>query len=208
MVDLGTLATYVAVVLGLMLIPGPAVLLVLARATTGGRRIGVATGLGIATGDLVHTLMATFGLSVILATSALAFSIVKYLGVGYLFYLGIRAFLEKSTSPDLPAAQAIGAARAFRQAVVTEMLNPKTALFFLAFLPQFVHPERGSGIAQFAELGFVFVVLSVAYTVMIAAIAGSFGRWLVGHPEIGRWQGKVIGAIYISLGLRLALQER
>lgn len=130
MVDLGTLATYVAVVLGLMLIPGPAVLLVLARATTGGRRIGVATGLGIATGDLVHTLMATFGLSVILATSALAFSIVKYLGVGYLFYLGIRAFLEKSTSPDLPAVPAIGAARAFRQAVVTEMLNRRQRCSF------------------------------------------------------------------------------
>ncbi|MET0749024.1 MAG: LysE family translocator [Rhizobium sp.] len=208
MVDLGTLATYAIVVLGLMLIPGPAVLLVLARATTGGRRIGVATGLGIATGDLIHTVMATFGLSVILATSAVAFSIVKYAGVAYLLYLGVRALLEKAAPLDMPAAPAIGAGKAFRQAILTEMLNPKTALFFLAFLPQFVHPEKGSGIAQFAELGIVFVVLSIAYTFMIAAIAGAFGRWLARHPSIGRWQGKVIGAIYLSLGLRLALQQR
>jgi threonine/homoserine/homoserine lactone efflux protein len=208
LVDLGTLVTYAVVVLGLMLVPGPAVLLVLARATTGGRRIGVATGLGIATGDLIHTLMATFGLSVILATSAVAFSIVKYAGVAYLLYLGVRALLEKSAPLNMPAAPAISAGRAFRQAILTEMLNPKTALFFLAFLPQFVHPERGSGIAQFAELGIVFVLFSIAYTFMIAAIAGSFGRWLARHPAIGRWQGKVIGAIYLSLGLRLALQQR
>ena len=208
MVDLATLATYVVVVIGLMLIPGPAVLLVLARATTGGRRIGIATGLGIATGDLIHTLMATFGLSVILATSALAFSIVKYLGVGYLLYLGIRALLEKPASLDMPAVAAISEARAFRQAVLAEMLNPKTALFFLAFLPQFVHPENGAGIFQFAQLGIVFVVLSIVYTMIIATVAGAFARWLARHPAIGRWQSKVIGVIYISLGLRLAMQQR
>jgi threonine/homoserine/homoserine lactone efflux protein len=208
MIDSATLATYILVVLGLMLIPGPAVLLVLARATTGGRSIGIAAGLGIATGDLVHTIMATFGLSAILATSAVAFSIVKYAGVAYLVYLGVRALFEKTGHLDLPTTRPIAAGKAFRQAIVAEILNPKTALFFLAFLPQFVHPANGPIILQFAELGIVFVILSVAYTSMVAAAAGSFGRWLKRNPGIGRWQGKVVGAVYVGLGLRLALQER
>ncbi len=139
--------------LGLFLIPGPAVLLVLARSVTGGPRVGVATGFGIALGDLVHTAMATFGLSAVLMTSALAFSIVKYAGVIYLIVLGVRALFEKNDDLHLPAAQPVDPRRAFRQAIWAEMLNPKTALFFLAFLPQFVHPGHGSAVAQFATLG-------------------------------------------------------
>jgi threonine/homoserine/homoserine lactone efflux protein len=208
MIDTATLATYVLVVMGLMLIPGPAVLLVLVRATTGGRSIGFASGLGIATGDLVHTIMATFGLSAILATSALAFSIVKYAGVAYLVYLGLKAITEKSGRLDLPTTRPISAGKAFRQAILAEILNPKTALFFLAFLPQFVHPANGPAILQFAELGIIFVLLSVSYTAVIALAAGSFGRWLQRTPGIGRWQNKVVGAVYVGLGLRLALQDR
>jgi len=208
MIDIETLLTYGLVVIGLMLVPGPAVLLVLARATSGGRQIGFATGLGIATGDLIHTIMATFGLSVILATSALAFSLVKYAGVAYLVYLGVKAILEKSGPLTLSTARSIGMRQAFRQAVLAEILNPKTALFFLAFLPQFVHPDNGPALLQFAELGLVFVILSILYTALIAIGAGAFGRWLARHPGIGRWQGKVIGAVYLSLGARLALQQR
>ena len=116
MIDLKTLVTYAAVVLGLFLIPGPAVLMTVGRAASGGRRVGVATGLGVATGDLGHAAMATFGLSALLMTSALAFQIVKYAGVAYLIYLGIRAFMEKSGSFDIPSSGAITASRAFRQA--------------------------------------------------------------------------------------------
>jgi threonine/homoserine/homoserine lactone efflux protein len=208
MIDAGTLVTYALVVLGLFLIPGPAVLLVLARATSSGRRVGVATGLGIATGDLVHTVTATFGLSAVLMTSALAFSIVKFAGAAYLVYLGLRAFFDKPEALDLPRARAMGAPRAFRQAVLAEMLNPKTAVFFLAFLPQFVHPENGPAIMQFALLGLLFVAMSAAYTSLIAVAAGSFGGWLARHRRVMRWQGKVVGAIYLGLGIRLALQER
>ncbi|HET7883813.1 MAG TPA: LysE family translocator [Acetobacteraceae bacterium] len=208
MIDGATLAAYMLVVLGLFLIPGPAVLLVLARGMTGGRGVGIATGLGIATGDLAHTIMATLGLSAVLATSALAFNLVKYVGAAYLVYLGIRAICEKSGSLDMPAARRVGAWLAYRQAVLAEMLNPKTALFFLAFLPQFVHPGRGSSLMQFAELGCVFVVMSAAYTSLLALGAGSLGRWLARHRGIGRWQGKIVGAIYLSLGVRLAAQHR
>jgi len=150
------------------LIPGPAVLLVLARSISGGRRVGIATGLGIALGDLAHTAMATFGLSAVLMTSAFAFSIVKYAGVAYLIVLGIRALFEKSDDLHLASARPVEAHRAFRQAILAEILNPKTALFFLAFLPQFVRPEHGSVVMQFSILGLTFVAMSAVYTSLIA----------------------------------------
>lgn len=208
MIDAKNLASYTLVVLGLFLIPGPAVLLTLARSIGSGRRVGVATGLGIATGDAIHSLMATLGLSAVLATSALAFSLVKYAGGLYLIYLGIRAFLEKAESLHLPAARPIGAGQAYRQGILSEVLNPKTALFFLAFLPQFVHPENGAAIPQFAELGVIFVMMSAVYTSLLAAGAGYVGRWLTRHSSIGRWQGKIIGTVYVGLGVRLALEKR
>ncbi|WOH85017.1 LysE family translocator [Bradyrhizobium sp. BEA-2-5] len=208
MIDITTLLTYAAVVLGLFLIPGPAVLLVLARSVTGGARVGVATGFGIALGDLVHTAMATFGLSAVLMTSALAFSVVKYAGVIYLIVLGVRALFEKNDELDLPAAQPVDPRRAFRQAIWAEMLNPKTALFFLAFLPQFVHPGHGSAVAQFATLGLIFVVMSAVYTSLLALAAGQISPWIRRHRSIGQWQGRVVGTIYIALGVRLAFQER
>jgi threonine/homoserine/homoserine lactone efflux protein len=208
MINAGTVVTFMIVVLGLFLVPGPAVLLTLARATSGGRRVGIATGLGIAAGDLVHTTMATLGLSAVLMTSALAFNVVKYAGVAYLVYLGIRAFFEKAEALNLPETRRMDVPRAFRQAVLTEMLNPKTALFFLALLPQFVHPENGPAIAQFAWLGLIFVVMSAAYTSLIALGAGAVAHWLSRHRNVGRWQGKIVGTIYLGLGVRLALQER
>jgi threonine/homoserine/homoserine lactone efflux protein len=208
MIDLHTLAAYVAVVFGLFLIPGPAVLMVLSRSASGGRKVGIATGLGVATGDLVHAGMATFGLSAILMTSALAFEVVKYAGVAYLVYLGIKAFLEKSDALAMPRGSAVAAPRAFRQAILAEMLNPKTALFFLAFLPQFVHAENGSPILQLAVLGLIFAVMSAIYTSLIALGGGAFARLISRHRGIGRWQGKVTGVIYLGLGARLALQER
>ena len=208
MVDAHTLIAFALVTLGLFLIPGPAVLLVLARGMSGGRSVGLATGLGIASGDFLHTVMATLGLSAVLMTSALAFNLVKFVGAAYLIYLGLRAFFEKPSSIELPSASRIAPAKAFRQAVLAELLNPKTALFFLAFLPQFVHPERGATIGQFAELGGVFVIMSALYTALIATGAGAVGRWLERHKGIGRWQGKFVGSIYLSLGIKLSLEQR
>lgn len=208
MIHFDTLLTYVAVVLGLFLIPGPAVLLVLARSSVGGHRVGIATGLGIATGDMLHTAMATLGLSAVLMTSALAFSLVKYAGAAYLIYLGIRALMERGKDLRLAQSRLIDAPLAFRQAVLAELLNPKTALFFLAFLPQFVHSERGSVVSQLAVLGLVFVIMSAIYTALIALAAGQVAGWLTRHRSIGRWQGRVIGVIYLGLGVRMALQQR
>lgn len=208
MLDGVTLLTYATVVFGLFLIPGPAVLLVLARATSGGRRVGVSTGLGIACGDLIHTAMATVGLSAVLMTSATAFSVVKWLGVTYLGYLGIRAFMEGSKELRLDFARCVNAPLAFRQAVVAEVLNPKTAIFFLAFLPQFVRTDRGGAPLQLAMLGLVFVAMSAVYISLIALAASWVGTWLSNHRRVGRWQGRVVGTVYIAVGVRLALEER
>ncbi|WP_157014275.1 LysE family translocator [Mesorhizobium xinjiangense] len=209
MIDPTTLIAYVAIVLGFVFIPGPATLLTVARATSSGTRVGIATGAGIAAGDVVHTFMAIVGISAVIAASALLFSIIKYIGAAYLVYLGIRAILDRTpVNPAAGGALPISAGKAFRQAILTEVLNPKTALFFLAFLPQFVRPENGSVVLQLTVLGVVFVLLGLVSTVIFAVCAGRLGTLLRRHPVVLRWQGPVIGSVYCALAARLALQER
>lgn len=209
MIDQPTLITYVAIVLGFVFIPGPATLLTVARATTSGTRVGIATGAGITVGDIVHTLLAIVGVSAIIATSAVLFSIIKYLGAAYLVYLGIKAIIEKSpTSLGGKGQLPITAPQAFRQAVLAELLNPKTALFFLAFLPQFVKPENGAVIIQLSILGVLFAFIGLFSTVVFAVSAGSLGNFLRRSPKVLKWQGKIVGSIYCALGIRIALQER
>lgn len=209
MIDQPTLITYVAIVLGFVFIPGPATLLTVARATTSGTRVGIATGAGITVGDIVHTLLAIIGVSAIIATSAVLFSIIKYMGAAYLVYLGIKAIIEKSpTSLGGKGQLPITAPQAFRQAVLAELLNPKTALFFLAFLPQFVKPENGAVIIQLSILGGLFALIGFFSTIVFAVSAGSLGNFLRRNPKVLKWQGKIVGSIYCTLGIRLALQER
>lgn len=208
MIDWTTLITYNAIVLGFVFIPGPATLLTVARATSSGTKVGIATGVGIAAGDVVHTFMAIIGISAVIAASATLFSIVKYLGAAYLVYLGIQAILAKTPSDPTARALPITAQKAFRQAILAEVLNPKTALFFLAFLPQFVRPENGSVALQLMVLGIVFVLMGLLSTVAFAASAASLGNFLRRNPVVLKWQGKVVGGIYCALGVRLALQER
>jgi threonine/homoserine/homoserine lactone efflux protein len=208
MLDLSTLGTFVAVVLGLFLIPGPAVLLVLTRTVHGGRKAGILTGLGIAVGDFIHTLGASVGLSALLMTSALAFNAVKFVGAAYLVYLGIRALREKQASAHMPAVAPVSASKAFFQAIPAEVLNPKTALFFLAFLPQFVRPEHGSTFLQFTTLGLIFVGMSALYTTLIVLTIRPLGKFVKRLTWLTRWQNKIIGVLFISLGLRVATQTR
>ncbi|MCK1493245.1 LysE family translocator [Bradyrhizobium sp. 180] len=208
MIDLTTLITYIIIVLGFVFIPGPATLLTMARAASSGTKVGIATGAGIAAGDIVHTMMAIVGLSAIIATSAFLFSIVKYAGAAFLIYLGIRAMLEKPPLGISARTLAITAGQAFRQAIVAEVLNPKTALFFLAFLPQFVRSDNGPVVLQLAILGAIFVLLGLVSTVVFAVGAGRLGNLVRRHPAIVRWQGKLVGAVYCAVGVRLALQER
>ena len=208
MIDQATLITYLIILLGFVFIPGPAVILTLARASASGTRIGLATGAGIAIGDLIHTAMAVLGLSAIILTSAFLFNLIKYLGAAYLVYLGIRAILEKPQISVGVGSSGLTAAQALRQAVVAEVLNPKSALFFLAFLPQFVRPENGSVAQQLTTLGVLFVLMGLLSTVVVAFGAGWVGGFLRRNPAVLRWQGKVVGGIYLALGVRLALQEK
>lgn len=213
MIEPATLAAFMAVVLGLFLVPGPAVLLVLTRTAQGGRSVGVATGAGIATGDLIHTVLAAVGLSALLMTSSLAFSVVKLCGAGYLLWLGVRAFMERpavasASATPAPVAPAIRASKAFWQAIPAELLNPKTALFFLAFMPQFVHAEHGHALAQFLILGGVFSAMSIVYSGLLALAAVPIGRAARRLVWLQRWKGKLIGAIFIGLGVRVAFQRQ
>ncbi len=208
MIDQPTLITYLAVLLGFVFIPGPAVLLTLARASTSGTRVGLATGLGIAAGDVIHTAMAVLGISAVLMTSAVLFSIVKYLGAAYLVYLGLKAIFEKVEPHQPTTTVGLSPKAAFRQAVLAEVLNPKSAMFFLAFLPQFVQPQNGAVALQLTILGILFVAMGLLSTVTVAFAAGGVGRFLRRNPAVLRWQGKVVGGIYCALGVRLALQER
>ncbi len=208
MLDPDQLLIYIGVVAVLLVVPGPAVILTLARSISGGARTGVATGAGIAIGDILHTLAAVIGLSAILMTSSLAYEIVRFLGAAYLIYLGIVALLERTGDLNVPNMPPIDPGRAFRQAVIIEILNPKTALFFLAFLPQFTDPTSGAVWIQLLILGTIFVVMGFAFTSLLALGAARTSKWIGRHSSIGRWQGKFIGGIYIALGLQLAFQER
>ena len=208
MIDGVTLLTYLLVVLGFVFIPGPATLLTVTRATSSGTQVGIATGLGIACGDVIHTTMAVFGLSALIYASAFLFSLVKYAGAAYLVYLGLRAILAKAPAGLSLDSTRRSAAAAFKQAIIAEVLNPKTALFFLAFLPQFVRPENGAVQLQLAILGLILVALGLLSTVIFAIGAGRIGSILRRNPIVLRWQGRIVGAIYCALGVRLALQEK
>lgn len=208
MFDLSSIATFAAVVLGLFLIPGPAVLLVFSCTIQGGRKAGVMTGLGIATGDFVHTVFAAIGLSAVLMTSAHAFIVVKLIGAAYLIYLGLRAMFAKPADALRLNRAPLSPARAYWQAVPAEVFNPKTALFFLAFMPQFVDPGRGPVFFQFAVLGLIFVLMSSLYTTMIALLVRPLGCLVRNLSWLRRWQGKIVGTVFIALGLKVAVQRQ
>lgn len=208
MLELSTLSAFIVVVIGLFLIPGPAVFLTITRAAQGGHKTGIMTGLGIATGDLLHALLAAVGFSAILMTSAVAFNVVKFVGAAYLLYMGIRALIAKASTSEMPDVSHVSASRAYGHGILVEALNPKTALFFLAFFPQFVHPENGSTLAQFLMLGIIFVVMSIIYTTILAIGTGTIGRWMKRGSGFGRWGSKFVGLVYIGIGLRVVFQSR
>jgi threonine/homoserine/homoserine lactone efflux protein len=206
MSDLGTLAVFCAASLALAVVPGPAVLYIVAQSVHGGRRAGVVSALGIASGGLVHVLAAVIGLSAIVAASAEAFTAVKLLGAAYLVYLGIRTLMSRDDRIGGRAAEPT-LARTYRQGIVVNVLNPKTALFFLAFLPQFVDPD-GSTRAQLAVLGAIFVVIAFTSDLVWALVAGTAGTLLRRSRTFLRVQRYVSGTIFVGLGALAATAGR
>jgi threonine/homoserine/homoserine lactone efflux protein len=205
--DMQTLLSFLAAAVVLVILPGPGTAWIVAQAFAGGVRRGLLAGLGLEVATLLHALAAGLGLSALLATSALAYEVVKYLGAAYLIWLGIKAWRggEQAASPDAPAPEASGR-RVFLRSVLTGVLNPKVALFFLAFLPQFVHPERGWVWLQFIVLGALLAVVGFCNDIVLSLAVGRFRRRIAGGG--GRWMQRATGGLFIGLGLRLATQSR
>ena len=201
-----TLLLFALASFALIVIPGPNMLYILTRGISEGRRSAVVSALGVETGLLVHIGAAAVGLSALLASSAAAFNVVRYLGAAYLVYLGLRALLrrESAEGAGAPAPRA-SLRRAFRDGLIVNVLNPKVALFFLAFLPQFLDPALGSLAAQVFVLGAVFIVVAFALDMAVAFAAGALGGWLRRRPAFLRLQGRVAGGIYLVLGAGAAL---
>jgi len=208
----GTQHFWLFVVSGLLLniTPGQDTLYIVTRSVAQGRAAGLWSVLGISTGSVVHTLAAAFGLSAILATSAHAFTIVKLAGAGYLVYLGAKMLIERPA----PAAAGVeppprheSAWAIYRAAVLTNVLNPKVALFFLAFLPQFVAPQASSRVAAFLFLGAVFVFNGTLWCLVLVLGASALSRRLRRNAAGARRLRQATGAIFVGLGARLALQK-
>jgi threonine/homoserine/homoserine lactone efflux protein len=192
----------------LLLTPGPAVLYIVARSVAQGRAAGLVSVLGIHLGTIVHVAAAAVGLSALLVSSALAFAIVKYLGAAYLVWLGIRTFMAKDPDPDTPAVPTGSLRRAFRDGFVVNLFNPKTAIFFLAFLPQFVDPARGALHGQILVLGLTFMGLGLVSDGTFAVAAGTAGEFLRRSRRVLRFQRWFAGTSIIGLGVTAALAMR
>lgn len=203
-----TFMAFLVASIAIILAPGPAQALTLARSISDGKKAGIITAVGLNVGTIVHTLAAALGLSALLATSAIMFAFVKYLGAAYLFYLGAKALFLKGFEIKSANASSANLWQAFTRAVVTGILNPKVALFFLAFLPQFVDTQRGYVFLQFVVLGVVLAVLDIGYETVLATVAGTLTGWFTGNPELAVWRQRLMGAVLVGLGIRLAVLQR
>jgi threonine/homoserine/homoserine lactone efflux protein len=203
--EASTLVTFVIASAILVLIPGPAVLYIVSTGIGRGRRMALTSMLGIEAGTLFHVGAAAVGLSAVVANSVVAYSIVKYVGAGYLVYLGVKTLRERNHMGPLKIPGATSARVAFRRGVVVNILNPKVALFFLAFLPQFVIPSHGSVASQFVMLGLLFVAVAAVIDSVYAMTSGTIGALLTRNAGAARAQRRVAGVAYLALGASAAV---
>lgn len=192
----------------LALSPGPDNLFVLTLSATHGRRAGLFVVLGLCTGLAGHTLAVTAGLAALFATSATAFLVIKLLGAGYLFYLGIQALRPAPAARQTAAPAAHAPGVLYRRGIVMNLTNPKVSLFFLAFLPQFTRPELGNPALQSVQLAGLFMLATLLVFGAVAWFAGLIGERLRQHPGIERLLNRAAGLVFIGLALRLAFSQR
>jgi threonine/homoserine/homoserine lactone efflux protein len=207
MLDTHRFALFLAAALLLAVTPGPGIFYVLARTIGGGRREGVSSSFGTLAGGMVHVFAAAMGISAVLAASAVAFRTIKYAGAAYLVCMGLRMIRERNA--EMPAATSADVPRsgAFRQGVFTEVLNPKTALFFLSFIPQFIAPERGHVFLQFLLLGLTSVILNTSADLVVVMLAGPLGSKLKSSVRFRRGQRVASGSGMIALGVYVAAAD-
>lgn len=208
MPDVTTILAFVTAAIILLVIPGPAVLYVITRSTEQGTKAGLVSVCGIQAGTLVHAAAAALGVSAILMASAMAFAVLKYAGAGYLIYLGCKKlFGKKKTDADSKPLPPQSMKAIFWQGMVVNVLNPKCALFFFAFLPQFINPATGNVTGQVLLFGLLFTVLAFITDGSYALAAGRLGKWLKRNPHYLRLEAYISGLIYISLGLLTLLMQ-
>jgi threonine/homoserine/homoserine lactone efflux protein len=203
--DPSTLAVVAVASLALAIVPGPAVLYIVTRSLSQGRAAGLVSVAGIHVGTLVHVAAAAIGLSALLVRSALAFNLVKYAGAVYLIYLGVRLLFidDDAQATATPKTQSLR--RIFNQGIVVNVLNPKTALFFFAFLPQFVAPERGATSMQIFALGLVFMIVASTSDALYALLSSGLGARLRSRAHFARRQRLFSSGVYVALGISAAL---
>ncbi|HET7843811.1 MAG TPA: LysE family translocator [Xanthomonadales bacterium] len=208
MPPLESLAAFVVAGIVLNLVPGPDVLYIVGRSLAQGRAAGIVSCLGIAAGCLVHVAAATLGLSALMLALPHAYDVVRWGGAAYLVWIGAKLLLAKSSRLDVAEPAPVPLGRVFRQGAITNILNPKIALFFLAFLPQFADARRGPIAPQVLFLGCLFVFNGFFVCAAYALLASRLGAWLESRWHVGTWLNRVSGTLFIGLGLKLALERR
>ena len=208
MIEPAKFALFIGVSWALIISPGPDMIYVITRGMAHGRRAGMLSAIGIVCGILVHTTAAALGLTLILQTSAFAFLIVKFIGAAYLIYLGIKAWQDKRTFRLQASAPIVGSGALFWQGVLSNVLNPKIAIFFLAFLPQFADRASAHVALQMVVLGLIFAFFGLCFLLVVGYSSGAIGRWLTQRPEYARAFQRIAGGILITLGVQLAFTEK
>ncbi|WP_103107913.1 LysE family translocator [Brevibacillus reuszeri] len=201
--DFSTIWLFIVAAATLLIIPGPAVFYIMARSIDQGKKAGLVSVLGVSLGGAVHVLAGAIGVSAILMTSATAFTIVKYLGAAYLIYLGCKTLFSTSDSStsEIPKAPRKKLLKIFYESALVEVMNPKTALFFLAFFPQFISPSAGSVSVQFLLLGAIFIILAFISDGLYAFLAASIRKRVVGSNASPKLLNRMTGYLYIALGV-------
>lgn len=196
---------FIAACILLNITPGPDTLYILGRSIAQGRAAGMASVLGIAAGTVVHTLAAALGVSALLAASASAFMVIKFAGAAYLVYLGVRMILTRASAASIPTSfSSSGFVEIFRQGFLTNLLNPKVALFFLAFVPQFIAAESSTKFAAFVALGFSFIGTGTVWCLFLVWVSAWLGDRLRSNRSFADWLNRGAGALFVFLGIRLA----
>lgn len=201
--------TFVITALILNLTPGADTVYILGRSIAQGKKAGILSALGISTGAIFHITLATLGLSVILVESAAAFEVVKYVGAAYLVFLGLKAIFKKTeTGSDVVVPSRTSLFQIYLSGILTNILNPKVALFFLAFLPQFINPHFAGDSLPFLILGLTFLFTGTIWCLLLAVFASKLSWKIKQNPKIQTWLQRITGVAFIGLGLKLALAEK
>jgi threonine/homoserine/homoserine lactone efflux protein len=207
MPSIDTLLTFALAALLLSVAPGPSNLYIMARSIGQGHQAGIAAAGGMAVGSFIYVLATAMGIAAIFKYSPYAYTFLKLAGAAYLIYLGMQYFLSAGVGTSRQKLQRIPLNKIFRQSIVVELTNPKTGLFFLAFLPQFVDVQHANVTIQLVILGTVYAFIAMGSDITVALVSGKLGNWLAHHPLFIRWQNRFSGSLLFALGTFIIYQE-